>query len=818
MHNCMGAGMKKNWVMFFGVVVCVGGLVGTDAFALAKKTTKQAAIQKGTSVRVATEAKGVYDQECFDIYYGCMDQFCMSENESGGRCMCSDAGAAFDKRYEEILVKLDEAERVSTVEVEKIKAGAQADIIFTGTREYDEDGNLVDVDALVDRASKKKERQSLLDSFFSDSYDEYDWDGMVGAELYEVAEELCYEQVPDKCADDIDLLHNMYSRQIVSDCKGYENSLATQESEGELALLNAQSDVRNALKESFEAANEYDRGMCMVEFKKCMQTDDACGKNWENCVSIIASENMQNNIAKSTAGTKVGNVKKYNITESTMEILESKRFICERVLNKCVAVRDMVWPDFLREAAPTLKVAESAIESKFRQSCLMNISNCIQNACRDDIAGKGIATIDACLARPDMVRSFCKVEIDPCERMEPQIWSYVQDKIKALRVDACTEEVRACFTADTRCGKDFQNCIGMDYSYIRDICPKDSLVVCKADNPEFSMDDLDSLLMGMYLNIDNAALEQCQNVVDRKMAEICGSTSDCNRFASDDTIGTGSLRSQKDGTVYRVTGMISFGSIKMGDALGAISDGSSSKVLAPGKIGVEDYLKHVKDKNRAVPNKDEIIASIEEELNNIAGTINRTIDMIEQDPEIQFCINGRDLSQITGKGGKTEARFPNLLTAVKMQIAVAALRQAQDNYNKKLNEEIAEASKDASLDVAQYMCQKMAQTSADQYGAAAVSDPLTAPYAISYDVGSGLKTTDLTKGGHGISEYKTNNGTGSGMHKETTAVFSRETRTCHLCTTITTTSCSIDGGNWFSSRDVDCSVQTSDPFCQEIKM
>ena len=44
-----------------------------------------------------------------------------------------------------------------------------------------------------------------------------------------------------------------------------------------------------------------------------------------------------------------------------------------------------------------------------------------------------------------------------------------------------------------------------------------------------------------------------------------------------------------------------------------------------------------------------------------------------------------------------------------MQIAVSALRQAQDNYNAKLNTAIAEATRDADLDVAQYMCQKMAE-------------------------------------------------------------------------------------------------------------
>jgi hypothetical protein len=63
-------------------------------------------------------------------------------------------------------------------------------------------------------------------------------------------------------------------------------------------------ELETALKESFESANKYDLGQCMVEFRKCMQTEDACGKDWEHCVSIVADLNMQNNETKSTVGTK----------------------------------------------------------------------------------------------------------------------------------------------------------------------------------------------------------------------------------------------------------------------------------------------------------------------------------------------------------------------------------------------------------------------------------------------------------------------------------------------------------------------------------
>ena len=819
----------KKLSLLCSVVCAVTVMLGSDSFALTKKTNatkKQAAIQKGTKVSTKTEATGLYDQECYDIYYSCMDQFCITDNDSGGSCACSDLSIDYDKQFNEIKELLAEAERISTVEVEKVKLGANADIVFTGTREYDEDGNLKEIEDIgKDKESKRAEMLSLWDNMYEDEDEEeeiIDFTALKGNALYVAAQEMCMEQVPDECAEDISLIKNMYSRRITSDCKGYENSLAEKKQQAEMAIASAEGDVRQALKESFEEANKYDLGQCMVEFKKCMQTEDACGEGWENCVSTIASENMQNNEAVSTAGTKVVTVDKYDFTASTIDILSNKRVICERVLSNCVAVRDMVWPAFLKEAAPTLKLAELEAESKFRQSCLTDISDCIQKACKDDIVGKGVDTMDACLSRPDMVRSFCKVEIDPCERMEPLIWGYVKDKLAAMRVDVCTQEVKDCFTAETRCGENFQNCIGMDYDYIHDICPIDSLVVCKANNPDFSMDDLDSMLMGLYLNVDNAFLTQCQELVDEKMAEVCGSTEDCNRFAADDTMGTGSIRSQKLGTTYRVTGMISFGSIKMGDASGRTKDADEEDddILGPGELGVKEYLAHIRAKNgKEVENADAIIATIEEELNNIVGTINRTIEMIEQDPQIQFCVNGRDLEQITGKkNAKTEARFPHLLNQIKMQIAISALRQAQDNYNKKLNEEIAKATKDASADLAQYMCQKIAQNGGGSIGATHVDTPLTPPYAISYDVGSGLTTEELMQGGKSQSRFMSSNG--SGTETETTSLFSRETRNCHVCKTVTSMSCTQTKKRklFGNDRGNSCTTKVIGPECQDIAM
>ena len=813
---------------FCALGVCFFG----DVSAATKTAKKQSAIQIGTKVRSKIDVSGIYNQKCYEQYFGCMDQFCIVDNELGGSCNCNDDIKKYESALSDIRQMIAEAERISTEEVEKVQAGANADIIFQGARTYDENGEVILTRATKDREEAAK---SMWSAFYDADYDEDEEEDIMdlisaktGNALYNAAHELCVEQMDSGCSGDMTLLTQMYSRQIVSDCKGLANSIDQKKQEAKSALASANASVRAALKESLDEANKYDRGECMVEYKKCMRSEDACGPDWEQCVFTIASENMQNNKSFSVANGMVDTLDKYDITKSTMEILESKRFICEKVLDKCVASRQYVWNDFLREAAPTIRLAEANIESKKRQSCLKDISDCIQTACKDDIAGKGVATMDACLARPDMARSFCKVQLDPCERMEPQIWSYVESKLAAMRVDACTKEVKDCFTSEDRCGTDFMNCIGMDFNYIHDICPLDKLVVCKKANPDFKMTDLDSMLMGLYLNIDNAALDNCQKIAEEKMVEVCGSTTDCNSFATDDYLGTGSVRSQKDGTIYRVTGMISFGSIKMGDASGSVTD--DKRVLKPGEIGVEDYIKEVKKKNSEVPGADGIISAIEEELKNISGTINRAISLIESDQRIQYCINGRDLSQINGRentkgANQTTARFPNLLTQYRTMIGMAALRKAQDNYNKKVTKAIEEAAHNSSAEVAQFMCQKLGDmgNTAFNLNSIAEQSPLTTPFAISYDVGTGLTTKSLLQGGYGKTKegadtftYRGRTSMNSGYTKETRATFDKATRICHICTTTTTTSCK-NMTKYFKSES-DCQVNAGEPICEDVKM
>ena len=132
---------------------------------VALAATGNSAIQSGTRVRAKTDANsaGLYSTECYNAYYGCMDQFCILDNDNGGSCACSDKNAGFEARLAKVKETLSEADRIKTEEVERVQAGANADIVFNGVREYDsKTGDVAKFSVQKKTESSADRRKSLL--------------------------------------------------------------------------------------------------------------------------------------------------------------------------------------------------------------------------------------------------------------------------------------------------------------------------------------------------------------------------------------------------------------------------------------------------------------------------------------------------------------------------------------------------------------------------------------------------------------------------------------------------------------------------------
>lgn len=693
----------------------------------------------GTGTKVAGAAKNiVVSEECQQKYEGCMDAFCMLDNETGGRCICSDKNAEFDAILAEIEKLDQQSYQMATFGVEKIEMGDDADAAIAKA-------NAAAQSVIDDADSDAKKARRTLDLSMWDVSVDFDNDenifgtsamspieGKEGDALHRAAANLCVEQIPE-CSSEIQLLQMMYAQRIKSDCAAYENSLKQQKNSSAQKLATAERALREAALDQLRTANKYDLGQCAVQFKKCMQSTGGCGDDFSGCAAVVAMDNTYVNQekAKKTKNYQVkGAVTTIEISASTYDTLLAKKPLCESVTKSCVAVADQVWDTFLRDVAPQVKNAELIAEDKARQDCIGNISSCFQKACKDTIdPNDPDGSYDMCLSRPGTMLNVCKIPLNACgidassesAAAESNIWDFVVARLASMRVDSCTTEVKSCLQSDDRCGKDYTKCIGLDTDTIIRMCPYDKLVGCQRAYNENEIrgdavyDELSRLVQGIMLDIDNSFLVECQNAVDEAMIRVCGDTENCNSLAVDENVGARSLeykickyKTSGDDLTIDYSNCRSDASLIMDSELGrggnaeplmSILDGTiyweSVSVDEDGRLGsIDDYLGMIGDTDDITDAQKQRISA---ELAQLQASINSAIDTIEADPKVQFCISGREVQGLTRTneegastrtkfGDKSAARFPALTKQMRSIIASSALKIAKDNYYKKYDE------------------------------------------------------------------------------------------------------------------------------------
>lgn len=684
----------------------------------ARAATNQKAINTNTKIAGAT-ANTVVSEECKNKYYGCMDSFCMLDNTNGGRCVCSNKHAEYETILAEIQKLDQQSYEMATTGVERINMGDTA----------------ADVDAMVNKMTKsmtdaeaaeaKKKARSLklqawdtesaedADDLFVDAAED-DLSSKTGDALYSAVTNICVKQIPE-CSSSMSMLKMMYAQQIKADCGAYENSLKKQKQDSAKKLATAQQAMREAALEQYQNANKYDLGQCTIRFKECMQTTAGCGDDFSKCTSIVARENQKTkNYTKNKQAQehviKTG-ATSISITASTYDTLLGKKTICETVTKQCQKVKDKVWDAFLLDVAPSLKSAELIAESDLRMSCIGNISECFQKACKDTMdPNDPDGSYDMCLTRPETMRSVCKVQIDPCEEAEPKIFDYVKARLASMRVDACTKEVKNCLTADDRCGKDYANCVGLDTDSIIRMCPYEKLVGCQKMygsekiGGEDVYNELATMVEGIMLNIDNSFLASCQKALDEAMVKVCGDTESCNNLVINQNVGSRSLQykichyTSKDnsleidyGRCRTDVGQIPDTELGKGGAAIAALSGVLDGTIYWENISFGDDGKLVlPDMSDSTPEQK---SRVESELTQLQTSINNAISAIESDPTVQYCMTGREVQGMKVKGkkertnvGEKQPRFPDLSKQTRMIIATAALNSAKENYYKKYDE------------------------------------------------------------------------------------------------------------------------------------
>lgn len=718
----------------------------------ARAATTQKVINTGT--KVATAAKNVLvSEECQAKYEGCMDAFCMLDNETGGRCICSNKNAEFDSILAEIEKLDQQSYQMATFGVDRLEMGTDADATMKMVQDV--------TDSLAEKESQESSRRTLDLSLWNTPIDfdvesaifQSDSDAIEGKEgdvLHVYASGLCTAQIPE-CAAEMEMLKMMYGQKIRSDCAAYENSLKQQRNASAQKLAVAEQTLRQTALEQYRNANKYDLGQCTVQFKQCMQTTGGCGNDFAGCATMAAMD------ATNTRKSVSGGVKAYRIkgasttieiNASTYDTLLAKKPLCETVTKSCVAVADQVWDTFLREVAPQVKSAEIIAEDKARQNCVGNVSSCFQKACKDTIdPNDPDGSYDLCLTRPETMLNLCQVPLNACgidasspdKAMESDIWEFVVARLASIRVDSCTSAVKECLQSTDRCGKDYSQCIGLDTDTIMRMCPHEKLVACQQVSSAGTVrsadeiyDELANMVQGIMLNIDNNMLTQCQNALNAAVVKVCGDTGDCSELTVDNGAGTRSFKyevcqytaidgnditwngvcrdsldgiseaelTSTDGPGWagKLSGMMYWGDIKY--SCTDVADGKTKKC---GFTTMDEYIDAMENAGYTIDNETRSIIServFGMEVRALTNAVETAIDAIESDPMVQFCMTGRRVQGMKTSDGKpldlesTQARFPNLTVQMRQMIAASALKTARDNYNKKYDAELKRMMQD----------------------------------------------------------------------------------------------------------------------------
>ncbi len=687
----------------------------------ARASAKQKVIGTGTKVSAAAKNIIVSD-ECREKYEGCMDSFCMLDNDTGGRCLCSNKNKELDAILAEIENLDQQSYQMATFGVERIEMGDDADIAIQNATNVA--NSISNPESEKNKTARKALDLSAWDIVAGNHENENIFGDAAGIEnltgdaLHSYVMNLCTEQIPE-CAGEIGILKMMYTQQIRSDCTAYENSLKQQKQSSAQKLAAAERALREAALEQYRSANKYDLGQCTVQFKKCMQTTGGCGEDFSNCASVVAMDNT--NTRKSTSSKiktyKIqGEITNIEISASTYDTLAGKKPLCESVTKSCITVADQVWDTFLRDIAPQVKNAELIAEDKARQDCIGNISSCFQKACKDNIdPNDPDGSYDMCLSRPATMLNLCKVPLNACgidatsekTASNSQIWDFVVARLSSMRVDSCTTQVKQCLQSEERCGEDYTQCIGLDFNALKEMCPLEKLVGCQQENDdgEFtaSWNNIENIVQGIWLAIDNATLEECQNIVNEKLIELCGDTATCIAFEEDNDIGTESLISyQENDGDYVIEGLISFGNVKIEKTVSTDDNVKFGKY----EIDINNYKEHLDD-------TDPVANRVVSALQSTANKINQKIAVLSQDPKIDMCVNGREMKQINGRE-KTSGRFPYLLDSAVMLIISSGLDKANKNYTAKYNELLGKALEAKDDAIKSVLCAAMASNERPQ--------------------------------------------------------------------------------------------------------
>ncbi len=690
----------------------------------ARAGATQKVISTGTKVSAAAQ-NVVVSEECKSKYNGCMDSFCMIDNTTGGRCVCSDKNAEFDAILAEIERLDQQSYQMATTGLEKMQMGDDAEAAIAKANAVAKE---FETQSKTQAATKKKQRATLDLSMWNTNFDDtFDFDeeiqstqsvitsleGKEGDALYNAVNSICVAQMPE-CSKETSLLQLMYQTQIKADCSAYSNTLSQRKTASAQKLQAAQKALREEALDQIQTANKYDLGQCVIEFSKCMQTTAGCGNDYSECASAGGEAmTVDQSVRLSSNADKDYTIKNTNvkIKQITFDIISSKKVMCESVTKQCTRVAGQVWDTFLQNVAPQLKSAELIAEEKTRMNSIKTVADCFAKACKDNFDPNiPDGSYDLCLSNPKNMASVCKNALAKAginasdvtnDTGKNTLWNSIKMRLASMRVDSCTNTIKSCI--QDRCGEDYAGCIGFATDSIFEICPEDKLKVsCAKDGDTTDIyEKVTEVAKGLLLNIDNSIVTACNSALEEQKASICGDSGDdwCGGISISYTLGKNDLGYEIDcsGKQYEnVTSVLAaFSNYTKED-----KENKLRKCSVRYKNTIDDWSNISYDETNGIIDGCGDGGKICDEMNTV---FKQKMSIFTENPTLNACINGRSVDGVTNSRNNSTDENGNLtrtsnttngvissgrdmLASVKSVIAWGIISKTRENYTTRYDE------------------------------------------------------------------------------------------------------------------------------------
>lgn len=355
---------------------------------------------------------GTNYQQCRQVFYDCMDEFCANKDSQLKRCACSSRIHDFDgvkKQLADAEEKmLDFSQRLLTVNMDKEDAAAintatEGELAFQ-QKDKSESKKLLDeiAEKLKSTSSVNDGRDMSTISWSLNADAAFDTlDATLGAtttskegtDLYDAALPVCREMAAEICDEDsLALAESGYQMAIEQDCNIVSKAYDAQFESAREKIRESSALLDMSRLNIYDERNSDDILTCKKKMLAMLSSSTVCGDDLGQCLdtsgqyidpstgAAVLTENLSNLANLITAPT--GEETWASKNQKYVTYLNSKKKYIEPAMEKCQDIADMVWDEFIEDALSQIKLAQNKKLEDMRQSCTEVTAKCVSNTAK----------------------------------------------------------------------------------------------------------------------------------------------------------------------------------------------------------------------------------------------------------------------------------------------------------------------------------------------------------------------------------------------------------------------------------------------------